>query len=170
MGFMKLLMEMKLRTGLITNPIRFSGYSLLRVLGQCDSGENYEALNNWGKRMADTTITSEQVIYSSVRKRYMNKTVHVFRSFTRLGSSNLDNTEKTDTFEVELEDWLLENLNESFVLQHVPEARETHGKGHFRVLVPLVFRQPGKGSRERLQRNLTHRMIRPHSLFQRHIA
>lgn len=48
---MKLLMEMKLRTGLITNPIRFSGYSLLRVLGQCDSGENYEALNNWGKRM-----------------------------------------------------------------------------------------------------------------------
>ncbi len=32
MGFMKLLMEMKLRTGLITNPIRFSGYSLLRVV------------------------------------------------------------------------------------------------------------------------------------------
>ena len=118
MGFMKLLMEIKLQTGIIANPIRFSGYSLLRVLGQCDSGENYEALNNWGKRMADTTITSEQVIYSSVRKRYMNKTVHVFRSFTRLGSSNLDNTDKTDTFEVELEDWLLENLNESFV---VPE-------------------------------------------------
>ncbi len=118
MGFMKLLMEMKLRMGVISNPIRFSGYSLLKVLGQCDSGENYEALNSWGKRMADTTITSEQVIYSSVRKRYMNKTVHVFRSFTRLGSSNLDNSDKTDTFEVELEDWLLENLNESFV---VPE-------------------------------------------------
>ncbi len=39
MGFMKLLREMKLRTGVITNPIRFSGYSLLRVLGQCDSGQ-----------------------------------------------------------------------------------------------------------------------------------
>ncbi len=118
MGFMKLAMEQKLRTGVITNPIRFSGYSLLAVLGQCDSGENYEALNSWGMRMADTTITSEQVIYSSLRKRYMNKTVHVFRSFTRLGSSNLDNTGKIDMFEVELEDWLLENLNESFV---VPE-------------------------------------------------
>ncbi len=46
----------------------------------------------------------------------MNKTVHVFRSFTRLGSSNLNNTDKIDTFEVELEDWLLENLNECFVL------------------------------------------------------
>lgn len=118
MGFMKLLMDMKLKMGLIQNPIRFSGYSLLKVLGQCDSGENYEALNNWGQRMADTTITSEQVIYSSARKRYMNKTVHVFRSFTRVGSSNLDNSDKIDTFEVELEDWLLENLNESFV---VPE-------------------------------------------------
>lgn len=118
MGFMKLAMEQKLRTGVITNPIRFSGYSLLNVLGQCDSGENYEALNSWGMRMADTTITSEQVIYSSLRKRYMNKTVHVFRSFTRLGTSNLDNSNKTETFEVELEDWLLENLNESFV---VPE-------------------------------------------------
>lgn len=118
MGFMKLAMEQKLRTGVISNPIRFSGYSLLNVLGQCDSGENYEALNSWGMRMADTTITSEQVIYSSLRKRYMNKTVHVFRSFTRLGSSNLDNSGKTEMFEVELEDWLLENLNESFV---VPE-------------------------------------------------
>jgi hypothetical protein len=118
MGFMKLAMEQRLRTGVITNPIRFSGYSLLNVLGQCDSGENYEALNDWGMRMADTTITSEQVIYSSLRKRYMNKTVHVFRSFTRLGASNLDGSNKTDMFEVELEDWLLENLNESFV---VPE-------------------------------------------------
>jgi hypothetical protein len=118
MAFMKLAMEQKMRTGVIANPIRFSGYSLLNILGQCDSGENYEALNSWGMRMADTTITSEQVIYSSLRKRYMNKTVHVFRSFTRLGSSNLDNSGKVDLFEVELEDWLLENLNESFV---VPE-------------------------------------------------
>lgn len=118
MGFMKLLMETKLKTGVITNPIRFSGYSLLKVLGQCDSGENYEAINSWGMRMADTTITSEQVIYSSVRKRYMNKTVHVFRSFTRLGASNIDGGGRSDVFEVELEDWLLENLNESFV---VPE-------------------------------------------------
>lgn len=148
MGFMKLLMDMKLKTGLIQNPIRFSGYSLLKVLGQCDSGENYEALNSWGQRMADTTITSEQVIYSSVRKRYMNKTVHVFRSFTRLGSSNLDNSEKVDTFEVELEDWLLENLNESFV---VPEdfnmyrklVRPT-AKGIFVYLYLWFFASKGK--------------------------
>jgi hypothetical protein len=148
MAFMKLAMETKLRTGVLSNPIRFSGYSLLNVLGQCDSGENYEALNNWGMRMADTTITSEQIIYSSSRKRYMNKTFHVFRSFTRLGASNLDNTNKTDLFEVELEDWLLENLNESYV---VPEdfnmyrklVRPT-AKGIFVYLYLWFFASQGK--------------------------
>lgn len=148
MGFMKLLMETKLQTGTIVNPVRFSGYSLLNILGQCDSGENYDALNSWGMRMADTTITSEQVIYSSVRKRYMNKTVHVFRSFTRVGSSNLDGTNKTETYEVELEEWLLENLNESFV---VPEdfnmyrklVRPT-AKGIFVYLYLWFFASQGK--------------------------
>ena len=148
MAFMKLAMESKLRNGVITNPIRFSGYSLLSALGQCDSGENYEALNSWGMRMADTTITSEQVIYSSLRKRYMNKTVHVFRSFTRLGASDLNGSNKTDMFEVELEDWLLENLNESFV---VPEdfnmyrklVRPT-AKGIFVYLYLWFFASQGK--------------------------
>lgn len=148
MAFMKLAMETKLRNGVVSNPIRFSGYSLLNALGQCDSGENYEALNSWGMRMADTTITSEQVIYSSLRKRYMNKTVHVFRSFTRLGASNLDGSSKIDMFEVELEDWLLENLNESFV---VPEdfnmyrklVRPT-AKGIFVYLYLWFFASGGK--------------------------
>ena len=148
MAFMKLAMETKLRNGVVSNPIRFSGYSLLNALGQCDSGENYEALNSWGMRMADTTITSEQVIYSSLRKRYMNKTVHVFRSFTRLGASNLDGGARTDMFEVELEDWLLENLNESFV---VPEdfnmyrklVRPT-AKGIFVYLYLWFFASQGK--------------------------
>ncbi len=35
-----------------------------------------------------------------------------------MGASSLENTNRTDLFEVELEDWLLENLNESYV---VPE-------------------------------------------------
>ena len=33
----------------------------------------------------------------------MNKTVHVFGSCTRLGSSDLDNSNRTEMFEVELE-------------------------------------------------------------------
>lgn len=117
-AFTRIAMEDKNRYGQISNPIRFSGYRLLKQLGLTYSGENYEDINRWGQRMADTTITSEQVIYLAARKRYANKTVHVFRSFTRSGQSNLDDTGRTESYEVVLEDWLLDNLNQSYV---VPE-------------------------------------------------
>jgi len=117
-AFMRIAQEEKTKHGQISNPIRFTGYRLLKELGLSYSGENYEDINRWGQRMADTTITSEQVIYLAARKRYANKTVHVFRSFTRAGQSNLNDTGKTESYEVVLEDWLLENLNQSYV---VPE-------------------------------------------------
>lgn len=124
-AFMRIAMEEKNRHGQLSNPIRFSGYRLLKQLGLCYSGENYEDINRWGQRMADTTITSAQVIYLAASKRYANKTVHVFRSFTRTGQSNLDNSAKTDSYEVVLEDWLLENLNQSYV---VPEDFNAYRK------------------------------------------
>jgi replication initiator protein A len=115
-AFMRVAMEERTKHGQISNPIRFTGYRLLKELGLTYSGENYEDINRWGQRMADTTITSEQVIYLAARKRYANKTVHVFRSFTRAGQSNLDDTGRIESYEVVLEDWLLENLNQSYVI------------------------------------------------------
>lgn len=124
-AFMRIAMDERSRHGQLSNPIRFTGYRLLKELGLTYSGENYEDINRWGQRMADTTITSEQVIYLAARKRYANKTVHVFRSFTRSGESNLDDTGKSESYEVVLEDWLLENLNQSYV---VPEDFNAYRK------------------------------------------
>jgi hypothetical protein len=118
LALMKIISEERARVGKIQNPVRFSGYRLLKELGLTDAGQNYDEISNWGRRMADTTITSERVVYLAARKRYSDKTIHVFRSFQRVGSSNLDNSERTEAYEVELEDWLLENLNQSYV---VPE-------------------------------------------------
>ena len=118
LALMKIVSEERARIGKVQNPIRFSGYRLLKELGLSDSGQNYEDIAMWGKRMADTTITSERVIYFSARKRYSDKTLHVFRSFERVGESNLDNTDRHEAYEVLLEDWLLENLNHGYV---VPE-------------------------------------------------
>jgi plasmid replication initiation protein len=118
LAFMKIAMEQRAKFGRLENPIRFTGYQMLKELGLSFSGENYEDLNRWGQRMADTTITSEQVIYLAARKKYANKTVHVFRSFVRSGGSKLDDSGRVETYEVVLEDWILENLNQSYV---VPE-------------------------------------------------
>ncbi len=124
-GFMRIAMEQRLKHGVLENPVKFTGYHLLKELGLSFSGENYEDINKWGQRMANTTITSERVIYMAARKKYANKTVHVFRSFTRAGQSNLDGTGRSEAFEVVLEDWLLENLNQSYV---VPEDVNAYRK------------------------------------------
>lgn len=115
-AFMKIAMDLRSKLGRLENPIRFTGYQMLKELGLTYSGENYEDINRWGQRMADSSITSEQVIYLAARKKYANKTVHVFRSFVRTGQSNLDESGRSEHYEVTLEDWLLENLNQSYVI------------------------------------------------------
>ena len=117
-ALLKIISEERIKTGSISNPVRFSGYRLIQELGLARNGEIYEEILKWGKRMTDTTITSEHVVYRAAKKVYSDETLHVFRAFRRTGSSNLDGTERQETYEVVLEDWLLENLNQRYV---VPE-------------------------------------------------
>jgi hypothetical protein len=137
-AFMKIAMDRRAKLGRLENPIRFTGYQMLKELGLTYSGENYEDINRWGQRMADTTITSEQVIYLAARKKYANKTVHVFRSFVRAGQSGHDESGRIESFEVVLEDWLLENLNQSYVIPEDFNAyrmlKRPTGKGIFGYL------------------------------------
>ncbi len=115
-ALLKIVSEERLKTGFISNPIRFSGYRLIQELGLSRNGEIYEEILRWGKRMSDTTITSEHVIYRADKRVYSDEVLHVFRSFRRTGSSNLNGTERQEQYEVVLEDWLLENLNQRYVI------------------------------------------------------
>jgi hypothetical protein len=115
-ALLKIMSEDRLKTGSISNPIRFSGYRLIQELGLSRNGEIYEEILRWGKRMTDTTITSEHVVYRAAKKVYSDEVLHVFRSFRRTGSSNLNGTERQENYEVILEDWLLENLNQRYVI------------------------------------------------------
>jgi hypothetical protein len=115
-ALLKIVSEERVKTGFISNPIRFSGYRLIQELGLSRNGEIYEEILRWGKRMTDTTITSEQVVYRAAKKVYSDEVLHVFRSFRRTGSSNLNGTERQEHYEVVLEDWLLENLNQRYVI------------------------------------------------------
>src|SRR5271163_2476969 len=115
-ALLKIVSEERVKTGQIANPVRFSGYRMIQELGLSRNGEIYEEILRWGKRMTDTTITSEQVVYRAAKKLYSDEVLHVFRSFKRTGSSNLDGSEKQENYEVILEDWLLENLNQRYVI------------------------------------------------------
>lgn len=115
-ALLKIISEERIKTGSISNPVRFSGYRLIQELGLSRNGEIYEEILRWGKRMTDTTITSEHVVYRAAKKVYSDETLHVFRAFKRTGSSNLNGTERQEHYEVVLEDWLLENLNQRYVI------------------------------------------------------
>ena len=115
-ALLKIVSEERMKTGVISNPIRFSGYRLIQELGLSRNGEIYEEILRWGKRMTDTTITSEHVVYHAAKKVYSDEVLHVFRSFRRTGTSNLNGTERQENYEVVLEDWLLENLNQRYVI------------------------------------------------------
>ena len=115
-ALLKIVSEERVKTGFISNPIRFSGYRLIQELGLSRNGEIYEEILRWGKRMTDTTITSEQVVYRAAKKVYSDEVLHVFRSFRRTGSSNLNGADRQEHYEVVLEDWLLENLNQRYVI------------------------------------------------------
>ena len=117
-ALLKIVSEERVKTGQISNPVRFSGYRMIQELGISRNGEIYEEIVRWGKRMTDTTITSEKVVFRAAKKVYSDETLHVFRSFKRSGESNLTGTDKQEHFEVMLEDWLIENLNQRYV---VPE-------------------------------------------------
>lgn len=115
-ALLKIISENRAKTGKIDNPVRFSGYRLIQELGLSRNGEIYEEILRWGKRMTDTTITSEQVVYRAAKKVYSDETLHVFRSFRRTGSSNLNGNDRQEQYEVVLEDWLVENLNQRYVI------------------------------------------------------
>lgn len=115
-ALLKILSEERVRTGQITNPIRFSGYRMIQELGLSRNGEIYDEIVLWGKRMTDTTITSEKVVYRAAKKVYSDEVLHVFRSFKRTGESNLNGSDRQEHYEVTLEDWLIENLNQRYVI------------------------------------------------------
>ena len=115
-ALLKILSEERVKTGHIANPIRFSGYRMIQELGLSRNGEIYEEIVRWGKRMTDTTITSEKVVYRAAKKVYSDEVLHVFRSFKRTGESNLNGTDRQEHYEVMLEEWLIENLNQRYVI------------------------------------------------------
>ena len=115
-ALLKILSEERIKTGQIANPIRFSGYRMIQELGLSRNGEIYEEIVRWGKRMTDTTITSEKVVYRAAKKVYSDEVLHVFRSFKRTGESNLNGTDRQEHYEITLEDWLIENLNQRYVI------------------------------------------------------
>lgn len=138
LAFQLIVAELKKKHGELTNPIGFTTYQLLRLLGLKPTGKRYAEVDQWLDRMAGTLIKSEGAVYFAKSKRYMKDRFHVFEKVYTVGEE-LPDGRKAEQNYVFLSDWQLENLKHGYVLpialEHYQQLRSDIAKN----LVPMLY-------------------------------
>jgi len=115
MAFMKIALDQREVQGELTNPIRFSGADMIKLLRLRKGGFHYDEINDWCKRLVATTIMSEACIFLADRRQYATDTFHVFDRVVLSGEELHDGT-RSEFFQVYLSHWQLTNLNQGYLL------------------------------------------------------
>jgi hypothetical protein len=115
MAFMKIALDQRECQGQLTNPVRFSGADMIKLLRLRKGGFHYDEINDWCKRMVATTIMSEACIFLADRRQYATDTFHVFDRVVLIGEELHDGT-RSEFFQVHLSQWQLTNLNQGYLL------------------------------------------------------
>lgn len=99
----------------IDNPVVFSIYNLLKLMGK-DSvgGRDYREVRESIERLVATTIQSKGTFYYKGEKRYLDEVFHLFSRVVFTGEK-LPNGEEAEKNYLYLNSWLLENLNKYYV-------------------------------------------------------
>jgi hypothetical protein len=114
MAFMKIALDQRAK-GELSNPVRFTGADMIKLLRLRKGGFHYDEINDWCKRMVATTIMSESSIFLADRRQYASDAFHVFERVVLVGEELHDGT-RSDTYQVYLSHWQLTNLNQGYFL------------------------------------------------------
>jgi len=115
MAFMKIALDQREIQGQLSNPIRFSGADMIKMLRLRKGGFHYDEINDWCKRMVATTIMSEASIFLADRRQYATDTFHVFDRVVLVGEELTDGT-RSEFYQVYVSQWQLTNLNQGYLL------------------------------------------------------
>jgi hypothetical protein len=115
MAFMKIALDQREAQGQLSNPIRFTGADMIKLLRLRKGGFHYDEINDWCKRMVATTIMSEASIFLADRRQYASDTFHVFDRVVLVGEEMHDGT-RSEFYQVHLSQWQLTNLNQGYLL------------------------------------------------------
>jgi hypothetical protein len=115
MAFMKIALDQRELQGELTNPVRFSGADMIKLLRLRKGGFHYDEMNDWCKRLVATTIMSEASIFLADRRQYATDTFHVFDRVVLIGEELHDGT-RSEFYQVYLSQWQLTNLNQGYLL------------------------------------------------------
>jgi hypothetical protein len=115
MAFMKIALDQREFQGQLTNPIRFTGADMIKMLRLRKGGFHYDEINDWCKRLVATTIMSEACIFLADRKHYATDIFHVFDRVVLIGEELHDGS-RSEFYQVYLSEWQLTNLNQGYLL------------------------------------------------------
>jgi hypothetical protein len=107
----KILADIQMRDGQVTNPVSFSSAELLALLKiYKDSGKNYKDVSEWLDVMVGTTIISEGAVYISGKRTFGKDTFHVFDRAVSFGKELPDGSIADKNY-VWLSQWQIQNIN-----------------------------------------------------------
>lgn len=115
MALMKIALDQREFEGKLSNPVRFTGADMIRLLRLRKGGFHYDEINDWCKRMVATTIMSEASIFLADRRQYATDTFHVFDRVVLIGEELTDGT-RSEYYQVYLSQWQLTNVNHGYLL------------------------------------------------------
>lgn len=138
LAFQLIVAELKKRHGIIENPVGFTTYQLLKLLGLKPVGKRYKEVEEWLDRMSATWIKSEGAIYLAKTKRYAKDRFHVFDRAVSTGQE-MDGGRVADQNYVWLSSWQLENLNHNYVLPIDLSEYQRLRSSIAKALVPLLY-------------------------------
>lgn len=115
MAFMKTALDQRDIEGQLSNPVRFTGADMIKMLGLRKGGFHYDEINDWCKRMVATTIMSESSIFLADRRQYVSDVFHVFDRVVLVGEE-LEDGSRSEQYQVHLSQWQLKNLNQGYFL------------------------------------------------------
>src|ERR1039457_25119 len=138
LAFQFIVAEIKKRSGQVANPIAFTTYQLLRILGLKPVGKRYLEVAEWLRKMSGTQIESQGAVYFAKGKRYVNANFHVFDTTVTAGEELPDGRIAEQNY-VWLSTWQLENLNSNYVLPIDLTNYRKLSAPIAKALVPIIY-------------------------------
>lgn len=119
LAFMQIVNDMHAREGRVTNPVSFTSYEMLALLGINTSGKNYKSIEDWLDRMYATTIEglvkTTGAAPAGGRRAQKKERVRVFDRVVSVGRE-VEEGVFADRNHVWFAEWQLESINSNFLI------------------------------------------------------
>ena len=133
LALMKLVNEHIQREGKLTNPFTFGTAELQRLLGQCDSGQNYKAVLEWLSVMKFTGIMGGA--YNTPKRKWIVDRTGVIDRAVTVGKRLEDGTIADKNY-IWFSQWQLDNINAGSLIAIDLGAYTRLENNISRILVP----------------------------------